>query len=52
MEIYNASTLKVQNIAFIAAMTVNSNGTMTPTQMVFASFNIFDHVTVLSRVNN
>ena len=28
------------------ALTVNSNGTMTPSKMVFASFKIADHVTV------
>ena len=43
-----ASTLKVQNIAHTggtAAMTVNNNGTMTPSKMVIASFRIADHVT-------
>ena len=44
-----ASTLKVQNIAHTggtAAMTVNNNGTMTPSKMVYATFRIADHVTV------
>ena len=43
------SELRVSTIAAVGgtgAMTLNSNGTVTPSKMVFASFKIADHVSV------
>ena len=41
----NIQSDTIKHTGGTAAMTVNSNGTMTPSQMVFASFRTADHVT-------
>ena len=41
----NIQSDTIKNSGGTTAMTVNSNGTMTPSQMVIASFRIADHVT-------